>query len=263
MEKFGEWKQSIKLLQKLINNDLKSRYSGSVFGIVWAYIQPLVTVLVFWYVFQIGFRNPPVNNIEYILWFIAGYIPWTFFNDGVMSSSNVLYEYSYLVKKMKFKVWLLPIIKVFSSLYIHLFFIVFIIGMYFLYGYTFQLSWISIIYYTFCLGVLLVGLAYLVSSLAVFIKDASQLVNVILQIGFWLTPIFWADESMTEATLNILRRNPLYYVLNGYRDALINGVGFWEQPIGMTLYYWVVTLIVLFLGVKVYRKLKMHFADLL
>ena len=118
-------KDNIILLNKLVENDLKSRYSGSAFGLVWAYIQPLVTVLVFWYVFQLGFRNPPVDNVEFILWFIAGYIPWTFFNDGLLSSSNVMYEYSYLVKKMKFKVWMLPIIKVLSSFYIHLFFVIF------------------------------------------------------------------------------------------------------------------------------------------
>lgn len=263
MKQLGEIKEFVKLTRKLVQNDLKSRYSGSVFGVVWAYIQPLVTILVFWYVFQIGFKNPPVNNIEYILWFIAGYIPWTFFNDGVMSSTNVLYEYSYLVKKMKFKVWTLPIIKVLSSLYIHLFFVVFIVGMYFLYGYSLQLSWISILYYSGCLIVLLIGIAYLVSSLAVFFKDASQLVNVILQIGFWLTPIFWSDDAMNQTALRVLKHNPLYYIIDGYRDALINGVGFWQRPLGETLYYWIVTAVVVLLGVKVYQKLKIHFADLL
>ena len=119
--------EQINLITKLVKNDLKSRYSGSAFGMVWAYVQPLVTVLVFWYVFQVGFKNPPVDNIEYILWFIAGYIPWIYFNDSVLASTNVFYEYSYLVMKMKFKVWQLPIIKVLSSLCIHMFFILFIL----------------------------------------------------------------------------------------------------------------------------------------
>lgn len=250
-------------MNKLVHNDLKSRYSGSVFGIVWAYVLPLVTILVFWYVFQIGFKNPPVDNVEYILWLVAGYIPWTFFNDGVLSSSNVMYEYSYLVKKMKFRVWTLPIIKALSSLYIHAFFIVFIFDMYFLYGYSPQLSWISVFYYSGCVFVLLIGFAYLVSSLAVFFKDASQLVNVALQIGFWLAPVFWSDESMNAAALGVLKHNPIYYVINGYRDALIEGRGFWNQPLEDTLYYWVFTAVVVLLGVKVYRKVKVHFADLL
>lgn len=256
-------KEFITLMRMLIGNDLKSRYSGSVFGVVWAYIQPLVTILVFWYVFQVGFRNPPVENVAYILWFIAGYIPWTFFNDGVMSSANVFYEYSYLVKKMKFRVWTLPIIKVFSSLYIHTFFLVFILGMYLLYGYVPQLAWLSILYYTFCTFVLLLGNAYLLSSLAVFFKDTSQLVNVILQILFWLTPIFWTNDQMNDSVLRVLKCNPMYYIINGYREALINGSGFWQQPIGMTIYFWVFAAAILLIGLRVYQNLKVHFADLL
>ena len=77
----GNILNDIRMFFQLTQNDLKARYSGSAFGLVWAYVQPLVTVLVFWYVFQVGFRNPPVSNIEYILWFAAGYIPWTFFSD--------------------------------------------------------------------------------------------------------------------------------------------------------------------------------------
>ena len=186
-----EIKKLYLLLKKLVENDLKSRYSGSIFGIIWAFIQPLVTILVFWYVFQIGFRNPPVDNIEFILWFIAADIPWIYFNDATLSSTNVLYEYSYLVKKMRFRVWMLPIIKVISSLYIHFFFIIFIIGMFFLYGYSFQISWFGMFYYSFALTVFIVGNSFIVSSLAVFLKDASQIVGIILQIDFWLTPIFY------------------------------------------------------------------------
>ena len=247
--------EDIKLIKKLVSNDLKSRYSGSAFGTIWAYVQPLVTILVFWYVFQLGFRNPPVDNVEYI--------PWTFFNDGILSSSNSFYEYSYLVKKMKFKVWQIPIIKVVSSLCIHTFFLFFIIGVYFLYGYKFEIAWISIIYYSFCVMALLVGLAYLVSSLSVFLKDNTQIVNIVLQVGFWLTPIFWSESTMTEKVMVVLRKNPLFYVITGYRDAMINGVGFWYKPVGDTVYFWCVTIVIFIIGISVYKRLRDHFADLL
>ena len=256
-------KENILLIHKLVKNDLKARYSGSVFGMVWAFVQPLVTILVFWYVFQIGFKNPPVNDVEFILWLVAGYIPWTFFNDGVMSSTNVLYEYSYLVKKIKFKEWMLPIIKVFSALYIHSFFMIFIVGIYLIYGHSPQVSWLSILYYSFALTVLLFGVSFIVSSLAVFLKDASQFIAIALQIGFWLAPVFWDVSTMTESVMKILRCNPMYYILTGYRNAMISGINFWEEPIGTIAYYWCFTAVVLFLGVKTFKKLRVHFADLL
>ncbi len=251
------------LLKKLVANDLKSRYAGSAFGLIWAYIQPLVTILVFWYVFQLGFRNPPVDNVEYILWFISGYIPWIYFNDAVMSSSNVMYEYSFLVKKMKFSIWQLPIIKILASLCIHAFFIVFIIGMFFLYGYDFRAAWISIFYYSACLTVLLVGFAYFVAAFSVFLKDASQIVAIILQIGFWLTPIFWSKDAMNDKVLRVLKLNPLFYIVEGYREALTEGIGFWNQPIKLTLYFWCVSAVLMFIGISVFKKLEFHFADLL
>lgn len=255
-------KDFLHLLFKLVKNDLKARYSGSVFGIVWAYIQPLVTILVFWYVFQIGFRNSPIDNFEYILWFIAGYIPWTFFSDAILSSSNVLYEYSYLVKKMKFKTWMLPIIKVASAFCIHFYFIIFIFCMYLLYGYSFQFAWISTFYYSAILAILILGISYLCATLSVFFKDFSQLVNIILQIGFWMTPIFWSDATMNQSVLRILRRNPVYYIITGYRDSMMYGIGFWEHT-DLAVWYWLCAIVFLALGIFVYKKLNVHFSDLL
>ncbi len=256
-------KEEIKLLLSLVKNDLKSRYSGSALGLTWAYVQPLVTVLVFWYVFQVGFRNPPVNNVEFILWFVAGYIPWTYFNDGLLSSTNVFYEYSYLVKKMKFKVWQLPIIKVLSSFCIHVFLLLFVFFLYLIYGYRPSIAWISVPYYSLCVMALLIGNAYLVGALSVFFKDAGQLVNILLQIGFWLTPVFWSPSTMNEKVLKVLRFNPLYYVFEGNRAALIEGVGFWRQSPLMTAYFWVFAIAVMLVGRKVYLGLRVHFSDLL
>ncbi len=256
-------RQDIQVFSHLVENDLKSRYSGSAFGIVWAYIQPLVTILVFWYVYQIGFRNAPVKDVEFILWFSAAFIPWTFFSDGTISSANVMYEYSYLVKKMKFKVWELPLIKVCTSLTIHLFFVVFLLGMYLLYGHDPSWTWIGILYYSFYTCVLLVGNAFLNASLTVFVKDFGQLVGILMQIGFWLTPIFWSAETMSPSVLRILKLNPMFYVATGYREALIDGVWFWQRSMGQTVYYWGIAFGIVLLGVMVYRHLKEHFTDLL
>ena len=256
-------KEDIGLIASLVKNDLKSRYSGSALGLVWAYVQPLVTVLVFWYVFQSGFKHPPVNDVVFILWFVAGYIPWTFFNDGILSSANVFYEYSYLVKKMKFKVWQLPIIKILSSFCIHAFLLLFVFFLYIIYGYVPSVAWISALYYSMCIAALLVGNAYLVGALSVFFKDAAQLVNIILQIGFWLTPIFWGPNDMNPGKLRVLQFNPLYYVMEGNRAALIESKGFWEQPFSATLYFWLFALVLFVIGAKVYKTLRVHFSDLL
>ena len=68
---------------------------------------------------------------------------------------------------------------------------------------------------------------------------------------------------MGPVTLTILKLNPMYYIIEGYRDALINGIGFWQQSVGITVYYWVFTIVMFVVGVATYRKLRPHFADLL
>ncbi len=256
-------KEEIHVFLQLVDNDLKSRYSGSAFGIIWAYIQPLVTILVFWFVYQVGFRNAPVSGVEFILWFSAAFIPWTFFSDGTISASNVMYEYSFLVKKIRFKVWQLPILKVFSSFRIHLFFVFFLVGMFLLYGHSPSLCWLDLIYYSGYIFVLLIGNAFLISSLTVFIKDFGQIVNIIIQIGFWLTPIFWSAETMNPAILKIMKLNPMFYPTTGYRYALIENIHFWERSVLSAVFYWGAVIGIAIIGMSVYKHLRDHFTDLL
>lgn len=260
--KLKEFRLNMELLLKLSKNDLKSKYAGSIFGIIWSFVQPLVTIGVFYVVFQVGFKNPPVENIEFILWISPAYLAWLYFQEALITSSGSLFEYSYLVKKIKFNTSLIPLVKVFSSTYIHIFFIFFIFILNILYGYMPQLIWIQIFYYAFCLFVICIGLALLCSAITVFFKDFSQMISVVLQVGFWATPIFWSAENMAPFILKILKLNPIYYIIQGYRDTFINGIPFWERP-STSIYFWVFTIIVLFVGNAVYRKLRVHFADVL
>lgn len=250
------------LVLKLAKNDIKSRYAGSFFGMVWAFVQPLMTMLVFWFVFQVGFKNPPVENVPFILWFAAGYIPWIYFNDGILSSSNCLFEYHYLVKMIRFPIMNLPFIKILSSLFIHIFFIAFLFILYTIYGYTFSPMWFQAFYYSACITFLMTGLSWIVSSVTVFFKDFGQIVNIILQLGFWATPIFWAPANMNPGVVAILKYNPLYYIVEGYRDSFINGVGFWEHG-ALTIYFWIVSAVVFVVGILLFRKLRPHFADII
>lgn len=253
--------EELQTVFQLARNDIRSRYSNSILGIIWAFVMPLITILVFWYVFQMGFKNLPVGNAPYILWFSVAYIPWIFFTDIVTAGSNSLIEYSFLVKKMKFKISAIPVIKLLSALFVHVFFIAVIFVMYFIYGYRFNAySW-QVLYYTLAVAVYGLGLVWLLSSLAVFFKDTISIVNVCVQIGFWITPILWNEESMVEESVSrVLALNPMHYIINGYRDSLIFKKWFWEN-LPETIYFWGVTFLIFVLGRIVFRKLSPFFAD--
>ena len=260
---------SRKLIARLSVNDFKTKFAGSYLGIIWAFVQPVIMIFVYWFVFEKGLKPVPVKNaagveIPFLLWLMAGLVPWFFFSDALSGGTRALLDYSYLVKKVVFRIDILPIVKVISAVFVHLFFLAFEVLVYVLYGYYPDLYTLQVVYYSVCLLVLVLGLTYLTSALVVFFRDLNQVINIALQVGIWATPIMWNMDTMDIGTglKTVLMLNPLYYIVQGYRDSLIGKTAFWERP-GLTVYFWIFTLVFLGLGTGVFKKLRMHFADVL
>lgn len=246
----------------LVKNELRERYLGNVLGISWAFIQPIVTIAILWFVFQVGFKSKPVGDFPFILWLGAGMFPWFFISEAILTSSGSVISNVFLVKKIVFRVNLLPIISIATSLVIHVFFIFVMFIMFLYYGYEPNIYWVQIIYYLFASVLLLVGMGWFISSIVVFFKDVGQLVSVIVQLGFWITPIFWSINIIPIKYHWILKLNPITYIIDGYRNSMIDHMWFWQEP-KYTIYFWIVTLLFLFVGYKTFNKLKPHYADVL
>ncbi len=260
-----------KLVMSLAKNDFKQKFAGSYLGTIWAFVQPIITVLVYWFVFEkalnVGTQSTKAGiAIPFVLWLVAGLVPWFYFSEVLSSGTIAMIEYNYLVKKVVFKISTLPVVKTISSLFVHLFFVVFTVILYSCYSYFPTLYTLQLIYYSFCMFVLSLGLIYALSAIMVFFRDMSQIVNVLLQIGMWMTPIMWNMDAMAGRipgwAMTILKANPMYYIVNGYRDSLYNNMWFWERP-GMTAYFWILTIIILLVGMAIFRRLQQHFADVL
>lgn len=251
-----------KLIITLSKNDFKTRFAGSYLGITWAFVQPIVVVLIYWFVFQVGFKSAPMEDFPFLLWLIAGIVPWFFFNEGLMNATNSLVEYSYLVKKVVFKISVLPIVKVISALYVHVFFVLFANIIYLLYGYTPTIYMVQAVYYSICTFVLVLGISYMTSAIIVFFKDLGQIVNILLQFGMWMTPVMWSYDMMPQSLQWVLKLNPMYYIVEGYRDTFIRHVWFWERY-NQTIYFWIVTLCIFVVGTLIFKKTKPHFSDVL
>lgn len=254
--------QKRSLIFSLAKNDFKAKNSGSFLGIFWSFIIPLISIFVFWFVFTVGFKNPPVDDIQFMAWFMPAYVPWMFFTESLMNSTGVLYEFHYLVKKVKFRTALLPIVKIESTLMLNLFFIALMFAILIIYRVQLTFTAFEVIYYMTGLIVLCTGLGWLLSSIAVFFKDVSSIVNVVCQLGFWLTPIFWTVNGMPVWVAVIARLNPMAYICTGFRNCLLYNISFWQSP-RQTIYFWIVTIIIFIVGAMMFRKLRPHFADVL
>ena len=260
--------QSRHLIWKLAKNDFKNRYAGSYLGIIWATAQPIVTVVMYWIVFDKVFdtRSQMVASgleVPYVLYLTAGLVPWFYFSEAITQGTMALLEYNYLVKKVVFNVSILPIIKVISATFIHVFFMVVLLCVSVGYGYYPNVYTLQLLYYSFCMFLLVLGMSYLTCALVVFIRDLQQVISIALQIGMWATPILWSISMLKTDNMKMLfKLNPLVYIVNGYRSAIYEEVWFWEHFYSST-YFWIFTISLFCIGTLIFRRMRAHFADVL
>lgn len=259
--------QNRKLIWKLSKNDFKTRYAGSYLGIVWAFVDPVVTILIYWAVFGGGLSPiaaslKPDSDIPYVLTLTAGIIPWLFFSEALSSGTSALLEYKYLVKQVVFKISILPIIKITSASFIHLFFVGFMILLNLIMGNSMDVHWLQLLYFSGCMYIFVLALTYATCAIVIFFRDLGQIISMILKVGIWATPIMWSITMIPEDFQIFFKLNPIYYIVNGYRSALFEKVWFW-QDFYSTMFFWIVTVILFGIGATIFKRLKPHFADVL
>lgn len=250
------------VVAELTKQDFKAVYLDSYLGILWAFLLPVAMTAIFWFVFQVGFKAQPVANHPYILWLVCGMFPWLFFSDCVTNGMNSIIQNSFVVKKVAFSIGILPLIKILSALIIHLFFIVLTIALFLGYGRTPTIYLLQIPYYLTALVVFVLGLSWLTSSMVIFFRDLKPLIAIVLQMGFYITPIFWDVKMLPEKYHWFIQCNPVYYIVEGYRECFIYKKWFWQNP-EMTVYFWSITGFIFICGAIVFRRLRPHFADVI
>ena len=256
--------QSRHLIWKLAKNDFKKRYAGSYMGAVWAMAQPVVTVAMYYVVFDVimkgGTRGS--SDVPFVLFLTAGLVPWFFFSEALNNGTNAMLEYNYLVKKVVFKISVLPIIKIIAATFIHAFFVCILLIVAAIYGYYPTVYTLQIFYYSACLFILVLALCYSTCAIVVFFRDLSQIINIGLQIGMWATPILWDLGAINEKWVPIVKINPMVYIVSGYRSAIYERSWFFEDFFS-TMYFWIATVVLFGIGAAIFKRLKIHFADVL
>lgn len=251
------------LISELTKRDFKERFIGSNLGIFWAFIDPLVMSLIMWFVFGSGLRGThSAGDVPFITWLLPAMFAWQFFSETLGSGTGVIRSYSFLIKKVNFRLSILPIVKIISSLVLHLIFVGIVIGILLFYKIFPSWYWLQVFYYMGATCALLLGLTWFTSSVSIFTKDIENIVGIFIRFGFFLTPIIWNVKILPAKYVPILKLNPMFYIVEGYRDCFLNKIPFWEK-LWDTLYFWGFTFGFLLLGMLVFKKLRPHFADVI
>ena len=249
-----------RVIYELAKRDFQQQYMGSYLGVIWVFLQPLIFIGILYVVFTFGFKSAPTTSMPFVVYLISGMIAWMYFSNILSVTTGVIVSYAFLVKKGDFRLSILPIVKILSALVPHLFFVVLAIITAWINGYPPSFYTLQVFYYLFAMVVLLLGLSWITSSTNIFVKDVSKVVSIVVQFGFWLTPIFWQIEKIPAAYQWIVKLNPAYYIITGYRDSLVSRIPFWSHA-WETFLFWGMTVLILYTGINVFGRLRPHFGE--
>lgn len=243
--------------------DIQSRYIGTIIGFFWSIINPLMFILVYWLVFSVGLKVQLAKGVPFIIVFMSGLIPWAMFTEVLMTSLGSINTNAHLIKKTVFPSEILPVVSLVTSWFTHAIMIALLLIIMALNKISFSFSNFYFIYYFLALSVFALGLAWLLSALNVFFKDIGQFLHVVINFWFWLTPIVWPMDIVPQKYQYIIKLNPMYYIIEGYKSSFVYPSVIAHQSYFLGFYFWVIALVVFFLGGFVFNKLKPEFAEVL
>jgi ABC-type polysaccharide/polyol phosphate export permease len=248
------------LLFQLVRRDFQQRFVGSAAGWLWGVIQPLVLLLSWTFVFQVCLKVRLPNTDHYTIYLFCGFLPWLLFQETVQRSAGALLDHSNLITKTVFPAEVVPVSIFLSSLINHLIGLALAIIAVLLVVGRISPMILFLPVYMVLIGLLGVGLGWIVSSLNVFLRDTAQVINVVLTFWFWLTPIFISEQQIPEKFRFIIAGNPLSFLVRAYRERLLTTR--WPDPTELlAVAAYAVAFFVL--GGLFFRHLKRGFADVL
>lgn len=249
-----------RMIYAMALRDFESRFIGTLGGTIWAVIQPLSTIVVFYLVFAVGLRVQSPGDTPFILWFVGGLAPWFMFNDTLQAIAGSVTGNAHLVKKTVFPTEVLALVKIASAVLPHLIFLIIVAAMLVFFQIPLHIERILVVYYFVCIVVLLLGIGWLLSALQTFYRDIGQALTIFLNVWFWATPIVWPEQNIPETYRWILTYNPMYYIVSGYRESLIYPHVVWPG-ITQTIFFWCFAAASVLVGSFVFNRLKPEFAD--
>lgn len=251
------------LLFQLVQRDFRARFVGSVGGWLWNLIHPLVLLLSWTFVFQwcLGMTLDPGEVTQnYSFFLFTGFLPWLLFSETLQRSSTSLLENANLITKTVFPSEVVPIAVFLSSLLNHLLALAIALAAIFLWGHFVPTHVLLLPYYMLCLGLLGVGLGWIVASLQVYLRDTAQILSVVLTLWMWTTPIFISEKKYPPQLHFVLAINPLAYIVRAYRTQLLSQT---YPPMHELALVAGIALVVFLIGGLFFRHLKSGFADVL
>jgi teichoic acid transport system permease protein len=261
------------LIRRISLYELRNNNSANYLGLAWEILSPLIQIAIYWLVFGYlinGGDKKVIDNpsggepIQFLPWLITGLILWMFFQPAATQGAKSIYTRLRLLSKMNFPMSVIPNITIFSKFYPHIILIVIALIIAQITGYTLSIYILQLPYFVFAAFAFTYAFALLMTTLTTLIRDIQLLLQAVLRMVLYLTPILWTSQNLPGFLDTLMKLNPLYYLVEGYRAGLLGQHGWylinsWQYSI----YFWVVTIILFTIGSILHVRFRRHFIDFL
>lgn len=241
----------------------------SKLGLFWNFAHPAIQVLTYWFAFGFVFERKAVTNygvtIPYIYWMMGGMVVWFFISPCITNGCNAIYSKIGIITKMKFPVSILPATVILKELFNHFCLMVILLITFLIGGIYPTIHWIGLIYYLICAFLFSFALSMTTSVLNMLARDTRKMVLAFMRLLLYLTPVLWNLNQLNHAphiVKLIMKANPIYYVVQGYRDCFFyhKGIMFYSHSM---IAFWIITIALFIFGSYMMYKFKHKFIDLI
>lgn len=250
------------LLKEFVIKDIKGRFIGSMGGNLWVLLNPLATIITYWFIFSIVLRvtvgREETGTDNFSIYFLTGFFPWFIFAESLSRSAVSLLENAQLITKVVFPVALIPASVVFSAFIVNgigmVCFLLFLIAL----GFC-HLTWLALPYLVVAQILFTWGISNFLAALCVFVRDVKELLAIILMVWFYFTPIVYPLSLLPKPFQKLMVMNPMWDFINLYRQILLQQRIDWGLALGIGI----LSLTVYAMGTWFFMRLKNAFGDVL
>lgn len=257
------------LIRRLSLYELKSRNKNNYLGMSWELINPLIQMLIYWFVFGTIRSRAPIemNGIEvpFFHWLLAAFFIWIFCYQSIIQGSKSIYTRLRLLSKMNFPMSVIPNFAIFTNFYIHLILLIIAIVFFQFTGYYVNIYYLQFFYLIIASFCLLYSIALITSTLSTLVRDFHMFLNSTLRMMLYLSGVLWPITLLSDfpTLMKIMMLNPLFYLVEGYRAAFFGTEWYFISHWGYTLIFWSIVLVLFIIGSLLHVKFRRHFIDFL
>ena len=241
--------------------DIKVRYKQTVVGVLWSVLRPLLTMIIFTFVFSNIAKLPAEGSAPYAIMVYAAMLPWQFFSNALSEASNSLVGNANLISKVYFPRLIIPTASVITSFVDFLISFVILVGLMIYYMYAPSWNILLLIVFLVIAFLASMGLGLYLTALNVKYRDFRYIVPFLVQFGLYISPVGFSSSVVPDQWRLLYSLNPMVGVIDGFRWCILGGQSHIYWP-GFLLSLGIVVLF-LFLGVYQFRKMEKTFADVI